>query len=137
MLQLLIKNAWLLTMINAAPLEKRDLGPFTPFPFVEDCKAMKTAWLSLGGSPDTFPPEDSFICCGHNGVNCDEDGYINEIIWNSKSFTGPIPAVLGNLKKLQKLYSFKSLISREMSNCQLTGTIPLNLLVNLTSLKEL
>ena len=62
-----------------------------------------------------------------HGVTTDSDGRVTELILTNNQLTGTIPAELGDLTSLQRLY---------LHGNQLTGSIP-SWLVNLSALREL
>jgi hypothetical protein len=76
------------------------LFPFLLIPAQPDCDWVQIIYSKMGGNVNSIPRD----CCRMDGVRCNSDGHVTELIWVYQDLTGFIPPEIGNLANLQKLY---------------------------------
>ena len=61
------------------------------------------SWQKMGKTTSVNSTDAKACCSGIPGVTCTSAGIVTEINWMSRGLVRSIPAVLGNLRNLQRL----------------------------------
>ena len=70
----------------------------------KDCKIVIDSWTLMRGRRNGFRNNER--CCGFNGIECNEGGFVTKIRWIDQELSGSIPEILGLLSYLTHLYVF-------------------------------
>jgi hypothetical protein len=64
-----------------------------------ECDWLRIVYEKMGGDARTIPQD----CCQMDGVFCNSDGHIVNILWPSYGLTGFIPQEIGMLTNLEEM----------------------------------